>query len=58
MTREDGVADSKDRCMYCKEMFDLYCAKSKKFVMYEEFHNFPYKPKWCKGRTSSNYYHD
>ena len=57
MTNEE-VIDTKDRCMHCKEMFDLYCAKSKKFVMYEEFYKFPYKPKWCKGRTPTDDYHD
>lgn len=63
MTREkDGIhtitTDPKDRCMYCKEMFDSYCAKSKKFVTDEEFYRSPYKPTWCKGRKPSDDYHD
>lgn len=49
---------SKDRCMFCKEMFDLFCAKAKKDVMWEEFSSAPYKPEWCPGRTPSNEYHD
>ena len=56
MTKETNK--SKDRCMYCKEMFDLFCAKSNKSMTFDEFHKPPYKPKWCKGRTPSNDYHD
>jgi hypothetical protein len=48
----------KDRCMFCKEMFDLFCAKAKKDVKLEEFGRAPYKPNWCPGRTPSNDYHD
>lgn len=29
----------KDRCMFCKEMFDLLCAKAKKDVQWEEFYS-------------------
>ena len=48
----------KDRCMYCKEMFDLFCAKAKKDVKHEEFVFPPYKPTWCPDRTPTNEYHD
>ena len=56
--QETEVTKSKDRCMFCKEMFDLFCAKSGKNVTYDEFSKPPYKPKWCQGRTPSNDYHD
>ena len=44
--------------MYCKEMFDLYCAKAKKDVPYNEFWKSPYKPEWCPGRIPTNEYRD
>lgn len=49
---------NKDRCMFCKEMFDGYCAKAKKFVNFDDFHKSPYKPVWCPGRTPTSEYHD
>ena len=55
---ESENKDEKDRCMYCKEMFDLFCAKAKKSMTYEEFFKAPYKPSWCPGRTPSEKYHD
>ena len=61
MTDEKSMVSkniSKDRCMFCKEMFDLFCAKAKKDMTWEEFFSAPYKPKWCPGRTPSNEYHD
>jgi hypothetical protein len=48
----------KDRCMFCKEMFDYFCGKAKKSVTPEDFFVAPYKPKWCPGRNPSNEYHD
>lgn len=48
----------KDRCMFCKEMFDLFCAKAKKDVTWREFYNSPYKPNWCPGRVPSTEYQD
>ena len=55
---EKEATKSKDRCMFCKEMFDLFCAKSGRNVTYDEFSKPPYKPEWCQGRTPSNDYHD
>ena len=55
---DKSVSSSKDRCMFCEEMFDLFCAKANKCMTFEEFHKSPYKPKWCPGRTPSNDYHD
>ena len=48
----------KDRCTYCREMFDGFCAKAKKDVKWNEMFSVPYKPEWCPGRTPSNEYHD
>ena len=47
----------KDRCMYCTQMFDLFCAKAFKNVPYETFWNEPYKPDWCPGRSPSGVFH-
>ena len=47
-----------DRCMYCKEMFDLFCAKAKRSVNHKDFSTHPYKPEWCPGRTPTSEYHD
>ena len=58
MASDYEVTKSKDRCMFCKEMFDLFCAKSGRNVTYDEFSKPPYKPEWCQGRTPSNDYHD
>lgn len=49
---------SKDRCMYCRMMFDLFCGKAKKNVPYDTFRKEPYKPEWCPGREPDYKYHD
>ena len=49
---------SKDRCMYCKMMFDGFCGKAAKFVKQDEFYKEPYKPEWCPGREPDYKYHD
>lgn len=51
--------DSKDRCVYCKAMFDGFCAKAKRDVDWDDmFHNQPHKPEFCPGREPSDEYHD
>lgn len=56
MINQDKI--SKDRCMYCRMMFDLFCGKAKKNVPYDTFHKEPYKPEWCPGREPDYKYHD
>lgn len=49
----------KDRCAFCAEQFDLFCAKAKRSIDFNTFWNHPpYKPDWCPGRTPTEEFHD
>ena len=49
----------KDRCAFCAEQFDLFCAKAKRDIDFNTFWNRPpYKPDWCPGRTPTDEFHD
>ena len=59
MSVNEESTDKKDMCIFCKEMFDGFCAKAKMDVEWDVmFNRPPYKPEWCPGRTPSDEYHD